>query len=30
MPFISKILEKYNFKTIEAGKNKICLEKHES
>ena len=30
MPFIAKILEKYNFKTIEAGKNKICLEKHES
>ena len=30
MPFISKILEKYGFKTIEAGKNKICLERNES
>ena len=30
MPFIAKILEKYGFKTIEAGKNKICLERNES
>ena len=30
MPFIAKILEKYGFKTIEAGTNKICLERNES
>ena len=30
MPFIGKILEKYGFKTIEAGRNKICLERNES
>ena len=30
MPFIAKILEKYGFKTIEAGRNKICLERNES
>ena len=30
MPLIQKIMEKYGFKVLEKGKNKVCLEKNES
>jgi len=30
MPLIEKIMEKYGFKVLEKGKNKVCLEKNES
>ena len=30
MPLIEKIMEKYGFKVLEKGKNKVCLEKNKS